>query len=218
MGLSMIRDFLDSILAWVNTPWRAVVAVLMLVLGGAAWATWSERGLLIRAVEQWLYGPELNEEAAEAGAKRLLAHADLVALYEVDLAANWKRTLYVFDRDGEITALEGMEMPFVPRSVDFGGRLRDALRPDRLHSARSRGVPGPDGLHLCLRSADPPRHRPDGRHHPPRLEGAPVAGGRRPGQGGHAAGSRAAGQVVGRCFRSATSRRPTRRPRRGASV
>jgi hypothetical protein len=120
MGLSMIRDFLDSILAWVNTPWRAAVAVLMLVLGGVAWATWSERGLLIRAVEQWLYGPELNAEAAEAGAKRLLVHADLVALYEVDLAANWKRTLYVFDRDGEITALEGMEMPFVPRSVDSG--------------------------------------------------------------------------------------------------
>jgi hypothetical protein len=105
MWLSMIRDLLDSILAWVNTPWRAAVAVLMLALGGVAWATWNERGLLVRAVEQWLYGPELNAEAAEAGARRLLAHADLVVLY-------------VFDRDGQITALEGMEMPFVPRSID----------------------------------------------------------------------------------------------------
>ena len=200
--------FSNSILAWVNTPWRAAVAVLMLVLGGVAWATWNERGLLIRAVEQRLFGPELNEEAAEAGARRLLAHADLVVLYEVDLAANWKRTLYVFDRDGEITALEGLEMPFVPRSIDSEVVFETLSGQTVCTSARSRGVPGPDGLHLCLRPADPAWHRPDGRQHPSCLEGAPVAGGRGPGQGGHAAGRRPAGQVVGRCFRSAASPRP----------
>jgi hypothetical protein len=114
----VIRDSLDSILSWVNTPWRAVVAVSVLVLCGFAWATWNERGFLMRAVEQWLYGPALNQNVAEEGARRLLAHADLVVLYEVDLPANWKRTLYVFDQDGEITALKGREMPYVPRSVD----------------------------------------------------------------------------------------------------
>lgn len=97
-----IAGVLSQVMAYVNTPWKAVVVFLAVILGGVGWVIYQHEDELIEA---WLtpIGVALNTQAVPATLDQLVANGgpDLVQVWSIDLSSNTQKFIAARKKDGE---------------------------------------------------------------------------------------------------------------------
>jgi len=97
-----------------STPWRAIVIVLVLVIGSVFWATWSERDRLFE-----MFRPRLSVLATMDLIKAPAELADLMKETSIDLAAIWSVDLHANGAFFEVGRLGEAKWTMQPRRVPF---------------------------------------------------------------------------------------------------
>jgi hypothetical protein len=95
-------DTITSILAFIDKPWKAVVVVVLLILGGIGFFAYDKRNELFEA---WLTpdAPELKTDQIPASLDVLAQEtdADIVQIWAVDLSTNSQWFIAARRHDGE---------------------------------------------------------------------------------------------------------------------
>jgi hypothetical protein len=97
-----LAGLLDRAFRYMDTPWKALVVVVLVILAGVGWFLYDKRDELF---EVWLTpdAPELMTAEVPAALDRLATetNADLVQIWSVDLLTNSQRFLGARRHDGE---------------------------------------------------------------------------------------------------------------------
>jgi len=97
-----MNDFLDKLYNFIDKPWKAVVVIVLFVVGGAGWVAYEKRDAII---ESWLTpsAPYLKTTlvADALGVLATETSADLLQVWEIDLPRNTQQFIAARRRDGE---------------------------------------------------------------------------------------------------------------------
>jgi hypothetical protein len=97
-----VSDKLQTILSYIDRPWKVFAVIALIIVGGAAWIIYDKRDILIEA---WLTPatPELNVGAIPAALETLASEsgADLVQVWSIDLSTNSQRFIAARLANGE---------------------------------------------------------------------------------------------------------------------
>jgi hypothetical protein len=115
-----VLGILDRLLVFVDKPWKAVVVILLIVIGGLGWVLYEKRNELFEA---WLTPdtPELKTaDIPEALAKLTQeTNADLVQIWAVNLASNSQWFMGARRHDGERPVIPSpRRLPIIDRTSD----------------------------------------------------------------------------------------------------
>lgn len=94
--------YLSTLLAYIDRPWKAVVVVVLVLVGGAGWIAYEKRDVLI---ENWMTPSEPELRTAlipdALGVLATETSADLIQVWSVDLPANTQQFIAARRHDGE---------------------------------------------------------------------------------------------------------------------
>lgn len=95
-------NYLSSLLAYIDRPWKVAAVVVLVLVGGAAWVAYEKRDAII---ENWLTpsAPELRTALIPdaLGVLTTETSADLVQVWTIDLALNTQQFYAARLRSGE---------------------------------------------------------------------------------------------------------------------
>lgn len=116
-----LAGLLGQLFAYIDRPWRALVVVVLAVIGGFGWVAYEKRDELF---ESWMTPstPALRVADIPAALDKLAseAGAEIVQIWSVDLAANTQRFLGARRQDGERPVIP------TPRSLPVIVQISDA--------------------------------------------------------------------------------------------
>lgn len=97
-----MNAYLSTLLAYIDRPWKAVVVVVLVLVGGAGWVAYEKRDAII---ESWLTPSEpFLRTTLIPDALNILAtetSADLLQVWEINLPTNTQQFYAARRRDGE---------------------------------------------------------------------------------------------------------------------
>lgn len=93
---------LDRLLAFMDRPWKAVVIVVLIIIGGVGYALWEKRAEIAEIILTRTVLPRLEPQKFQAAAAELLRQtdADAVMLIQGDLNKNMAINIAGYDREG----------------------------------------------------------------------------------------------------------------------
>jgi hypothetical protein len=123
-----VAGIISSVLAFIDSPWKAVAAAVLFVIFGAGWVIYEKRDELFEA---WLTPstPELRTAEIPEGLTKLAAEtdADLVQIWAVDLPSNSQWFLGARRHDGERPVIPSpRRLPIIDHTSDVR-KLVDVL-------------------------------------------------------------------------------------------
>jgi len=97
-----MTDRLAQLAAFIDKPWKAVVVIVLFVVGGAGWVAYEKRDIII---ENWMTpsAPELRTSlvADALGVLATETSADLIQVWSIDLPRNTQQFIAARRHDGE---------------------------------------------------------------------------------------------------------------------
>ena len=125
---SGLSGLLGQVFAYIDKPWKAVVVVALIIIGGGMWILYDKREEFLEA---WLTPNrvylKINEvpDALEKAVQE--SGADLVQIWQVDLEQNSQRFVAARRKDGQRAAIpEPRRLPIITNAVDVKG-LADVI-------------------------------------------------------------------------------------------
>jgi hypothetical protein len=124
----MVTETINRVLAFMDRPWKAVVIVVLIVIGGVGWVLYDKRQELF---EVWLTPdtPELKTADIPEALLKLTTEtsADLVQVWAVDLPTNSQWFLGARRHDGERPVIPSpRRLPIIDHTSDVR-KLVDVL-------------------------------------------------------------------------------------------
>jgi len=112
---------IDRLLTFIDKPWKAIVVVVLLVVGGVGFVLYEQRDELLEA---WLTpsSPELRVDAVPEALEELATttDAELVQIWAVDLASNSQRFLAARRHDGQRPVIPSpRRLPIIDHTSDI---------------------------------------------------------------------------------------------------
>jgi uncharacterized membrane protein len=123
-----VSGIIDSVLRFIDRPWKAVTVVVLIVILGVGWVLYEKRDVLL---ESWLTpsSPELRMNLIQDALARLIVetNADLVQIWEADLSTNSQRFIAARRHDGDRPVIPSpRRLPIIVHTSDMR-RLVDLL-------------------------------------------------------------------------------------------
>jgi hypothetical protein len=123
-----MNDFLDKLYNFIDKPWKAVVVIVMFIVGGAGWVAYEKRDAII---ESWLTPstPYLKTTHITDALEVLATEtsADLLQIWEIDLPRNTQQFYAARRKDGERPVIPAPRRLPVITTVSSAKALVDIL-------------------------------------------------------------------------------------------
>lgn len=113
-----LSEFLKGIFGWLDSPWKAVVVMLFMVMGSVIYGFYSQADLIERVLERRLEMARLDDVALTRALPQLLRVSDLAAGYHVNIQTNYQEAIAAFTADGEVAGFAGGTYPYLSSVAD----------------------------------------------------------------------------------------------------
>ena len=120
-------EALKSLFPLIDKPWKAIVFLVTIPLLVIAWLVYVEADLIDSYLNRIVGEAEVNEEAFDTASGMLLTVADVVLLFEVDIALNSQIVIRAKTHEGEAADAVGIEALFLQENDDIS-LVIDALQ------------------------------------------------------------------------------------------
>lgn len=104
---------LQSVLSYIDKPWKVAAIAFLGVLTFGGYFIYSNQAFFLSAYEKKKSMPVMDSSKFDDTAKMLMKKtgASLVVIFEVDMILNHRRVVRMFDKDGRIKQWDGVTTP-----------------------------------------------------------------------------------------------------------
>jgi hypothetical protein len=130
---SQVKGYLDSLLGYIDRPWKVIAIAFLGVLAFGGHFIYSNQAFLLAAYDKKKTIPEIDQSRIDSTAAFLFKHtsANMVAVFSVDVMLNQRTLLRLFTRDGRSKDHDGLDVGLLSQNQDnnsdvmslFGGNI-----------------------------------------------------------------------------------------------